>query len=368
MCSHTGASKKITVIVPVYKAEGYLHLCVDSILAQTHGNLEIILVDDGSPDGSGRICDAYAARDDRVRVVHKANGGVSSARNAGLDLASGEYVSFIDADDWIESDFLESLFGRAEAPGANMVIGGFVSDNALYRSCRLPPNDNFYSRRDFLDFMLENIRESDLTLIWAAWNKLYRLSLLQGHGSEMKGESSGQIRFPDMAYAEDCCFTASCVDQAADGIAFCTTARYHYVQYMNPHSLTSPKTQQNESAGNEAENVAKGHAKWRAVFTKHLPEKSDRISGFAMTSDLYKTIVTAHVATLRKLPPAVKVARADVVKAFQLRDEQFLQLSGLALWLLPPCLYRLAFKLYNQLGLLRAKWPSKQSSTQKNND
>ena len=89
----------ISVIVPVYKVEPYLRRCVDSILAQTYQDLEVILVDDGSPDNCPEICDEYAAQDERIKVIHKANGGLSSARNAGLDAASGDWVSFIDSDD-----------------------------------------------------------------------------------------------------------------------------------------------------------------------------------------------------------------------------------------------------------------------------
>lgn len=99
-------SPKISVIVPVYKAEAYLHRCVDSLLAQTFQDFEVLLVDDGSPDRSGEICDEYARQDSRVRVFHKENGGVSSARNLGLDNARGEWISFVDADDWVSNDFL----------------------------------------------------------------------------------------------------------------------------------------------------------------------------------------------------------------------------------------------------------------------
>ena len=97
----------ISVIVPVYNAEKYLHRCLDSILAQTYKDFELLLIDDGSTDASGRICDEYAQRDPRIRVFHKANGGVSSARNVGLDNAQGEWVTFCDADDWVESCFSE---------------------------------------------------------------------------------------------------------------------------------------------------------------------------------------------------------------------------------------------------------------------
>ena len=100
---------KISVIVPVYKVEEYLNKCVDSIINQTYKNLEIILVDDGSPDSCGKICDEYAKKDNRIKVIHKENGGVSSARNIGLDVATGDYVGFVDSDDWIDIDMYELL-------------------------------------------------------------------------------------------------------------------------------------------------------------------------------------------------------------------------------------------------------------------
>ena len=96
----------ITVIVPVYKVETYLPTCIESIINQTYKNLEIILVDDGSPDKCGTICDEYALRDSRIRVLHKENGGLSSARNSGMKVMKGEFITFIDSDDWVEKSFI----------------------------------------------------------------------------------------------------------------------------------------------------------------------------------------------------------------------------------------------------------------------
>lgn len=99
----------ISIIIPVYNAENYLRRCIDSVLSQSFTEFELILVDDGSKDKSPQICDEYASQDTRVRVIHKANGGVSAARNDGLDIAKGEYVTFIDSDDWVEREYLETL-------------------------------------------------------------------------------------------------------------------------------------------------------------------------------------------------------------------------------------------------------------------
>ena len=104
----------ISVIVPVYNVEKYLHRCVDSILAQTFTDFELILVDDGSPDNCGKICDEYAEKDSRIHVIHKVNGGLSDARNAGIDWAfansNSEWVTFIDSDDWVDKYYLEYLY------------------------------------------------------------------------------------------------------------------------------------------------------------------------------------------------------------------------------------------------------------------
>ena len=115
----------ISVIVPVYKVEGYIAACLDSIIAQTYENLEIILVDDGTPDSSGKICDEYAKKDSRIKVIHKENGGVSSARNAGLDIATGELIGFVDSDDTIHPKMYEELYRSLVETGADLVSCSF---------------------------------------------------------------------------------------------------------------------------------------------------------------------------------------------------------------------------------------------------
>ncbi len=115
----------ISIIVPIYKVEKYLKECVDSILGQTYTNLEIILVDDGSPDGCGSICDEYAMKDPRIRVIHKENGGLSDARNAGLDIASGDYYYFVDSDDMLPAHSIQTMLDFLREHDSDMVIAGF---------------------------------------------------------------------------------------------------------------------------------------------------------------------------------------------------------------------------------------------------
>lgn len=125
---------KISIIVPVYKAENYLRRCVDSILNQTFTDFELILVDDGSPDRSGKICDEYARKDSRIRVFHKENGGVSSARQKGMDEAVGEYTIHADPDDWVEPNMLEELYRKAKEEEADMVICDFFHNDGNKQS------------------------------------------------------------------------------------------------------------------------------------------------------------------------------------------------------------------------------------------
>ena len=116
-------NNSVSVIVPVFKTEKYLKKCIDSILCQSFGNFEAILVDDGSPDNCGKICDEYALRDSRVKVLHRANEGVSGARNAALDVAAGDFVTFVDSDDALPSDALEKLVYTQQSTSADMVGG-----------------------------------------------------------------------------------------------------------------------------------------------------------------------------------------------------------------------------------------------------
>lgn len=162
---------KISVIVPVYKVEGYLSRCVDSILAQTFTTLEVILVDDGSPDGCGRICDEYAMRDGRVKVVHQLNAGVTAARRRGLEEARGEFVCFVDADDYLPENSFQILYETARGEDLDMVMGSYeeVSEEGevLKEVCYCQQR---YESKKFVEFM-------SMGLNTAPWGCLYREKL-----------------------------------------------------------------------------------------------------------------------------------------------------------------------------------------------
>jgi len=147
---------KISVIIPVYKVEPYLRKCLESVLGQTYKDMEIILVDDGSPDNCGAICDEYAARDTRVQVIHKANGGVSSARNAGLAAAAGEWIGWVDSDDWIEPDMYEYMLKHAMECDADIAVCGRFERYRDKCVCRGWNHEQVLDTESALELLLKN--------------------------------------------------------------------------------------------------------------------------------------------------------------------------------------------------------------------
>ena len=131
--------KLVSIIVPVYNVEQYLRRCIESILSQTYHNFELILVDDGSTDSSGAICDEYALADERIHVIHKPNGGVSSARNAGIDTAKGEYILFVDSDDRVEPQHISNMIPSADEDlvraGFKRMKNSIIISNFMLKEC-----------------------------------------------------------------------------------------------------------------------------------------------------------------------------------------------------------------------------------------
>ncbi len=166
---------RISVIIPVYNVEAYLPQCLDSVLSQDHRDLEVILIDDGSTDASGAICDGYAARDSRVRVIHQKNGGAAAAKNAGLRIATGTYLSFVDSDDYLEPNVYGYMLGVLKEHGADAAQFSF---REVYRSRR---EDQILCRgREILDhksYLLRFPKDWTCALLW---NKLYKRALFDG--------------------------------------------------------------------------------------------------------------------------------------------------------------------------------------------
>lgn len=232
----------ISVIVPIYNVEKYLPKCVDSILCQTYPNLEVILVDDGSPDRAGEICDAYAEKDSRVRVIHKRNGGLSSARNAGIDIAQGDYLSFVDSDDWIEPDTYETMLTAMERYGVSLVCAGRydVDDATGSRTVGLcPEKDELVTGKE----LVRRIFRWD-HLDSAAWDKLYARELFR------------EIRYPIGRIVEDVPTTYRIVLKAGKA-ALLAKPVYNYLHREN--SITTTVTI-SEKTFHCVQNAAQVHA------------------------------------------------------------------------------------------------------------
>ena len=225
-----------SVIVPIYQVEAYLERCVGSILRQTYGDFEVLLVDDGSPDRCPAICDAFAARDHRVRVIHKPNGGLVSARNAGLAAARGDYICYVDADDWVKPEllaFVKGIIDQAPAPvdivcfGAERVYSGYTTplgnhvEPGYYGKARLEKQiyPHLYSDR-------RNGFTKNYMIPCNAWNKVMRRELLLAH----------YVRDERIRMFEDGAYTYECI-LYADLVYFCSEPLYCYNKH-NPNAMT----------------------------------------------------------------------------------------------------------------------------------
>ena len=177
----------ISIIVPIYNVELYLNKCVDSILAQSFSDFEVILVNDGSPDRCGEICEAYKELDSRVVVIHKQNGGLSDARNYGIEVAKGRYIGFVDSDDWIAPDMYESLYSLITAHNADIAVCGHyeVMDDVPQEKA-FSHQVHVYNNEQAFDKLLEDIEIQNL-----AWDKLYKAELFT------------HVKYPVGKYFED---------------------------------------------------------------------------------------------------------------------------------------------------------------------
>ncbi len=165
------ANKLISVIVPVYNVSDYLKECLDSILEQSYSNFELLLVDDGSTDISGRICDDYASMDTRIKVIHKVNGGLSSARNAGLETTQGDYICFVDSDDFIHKDYLKRMYEALEHSTADIAFCDIDSPK-LADPSKIYSNNIRISHKESLEWLSDHKSREYVQMV-VAWNKIY---------------------------------------------------------------------------------------------------------------------------------------------------------------------------------------------------
>lgn len=202
----------ISIIVPIYKVEKYLRRCIDSLLNQDYHDIEIILVDDGSPDNCGIICDEYVKKDTRIKVTHQQNGGLSAARNAGIDIAKGEYLMFVDSDDWVEKNYCSMALKKATETESDIVVFGYndiYNDRIIKRSIT-PKDEKKYKTEEALKELHGG------KILSFAWNKIYKADLFK----------TG-IRYPQGRLFEDI-GTTYLLFHKANAVFLASGATYNY--------------------------------------------------------------------------------------------------------------------------------------------
>ena len=223
--------EKISVIIPVYNVEKYIDKSMDSVLNQTYKNLEIILVDDGSKDSSGKICDEYAKKDERIKVIHQENGGLSAARNAGLDIATGKYVMFLDSDDFFENNSCEVLYNEIESKDADYVVGNYIHVTYEGEKWEKPLFDtNIY---DNFKLSINDYEKSFFVMNSVVWNKIFKREFIE----------KLNLRFIPRAIAEDAIFSTYVYVHTDKGY-FINDVVYNYRQNQENVSISTNCTKQ----------------------------------------------------------------------------------------------------------------------------
>lgn len=254
----------ISIIIPVYKVEKYLEKCIQSVINQTYENLQIILVDDGSPDNCGKICDEYAKKDHRIEVIHKSNGGLSDARNKGLEMAKGEYIGFVDSDDYIEADMYEVLYNLLKQYNADVSICNFYTVSQGKISIKNADNGiNEYNRIEILKEIL-----LDKNIQSYAWNKLYKKELFD------------EIKYPIGKKYEDI-GTTFYVFEKCNKIVVTSEPEYYYLKRSD--SLVNNVTE--STVLDYTEIIIQ-----RYLYTKENIKELKKYNNYYLA----KTLITAH--------------------------------------------------------------------------
>lgn len=254
----------ISIIIPVYKVEKYLEKCIESVLKQTYTNLQIILVDDGSPDNCGKICDEYAKKDSRIEVIHKVNGGLSDARNVGISKAKGRYIGFVDSDDYIKEDMYEILLNLIKEYDADVSICNLydVIDGKEY----IRNKENGIQEYSRLDILKEVLLDKNIQSY--AWNKLYKKELFD------------EIKYPIGKKYEDI-GTTFYVFEKCNKIVVTSEPEYYYLKRSD--SLVNNVTE--STVFDYTEIIIQ-----RYLYTRENIEELKKYNNYYLA----KTLITAH--------------------------------------------------------------------------
>lgn len=303
----------LSIIVPVYDVERYLPKCIDSILAQTFTDFELILVEDGSPDNCPALCDAAAEKDARIRVIHQKNGGLSAARNAGLDAARGEWIGFVDSDDYIAPEMYEALYKAVQSTGADLALCDYAAVDETGAPC-LPPYTGL-AQRIFTG--RELLKRATNTMAQPVWNKLYRRAIF------------AQLRYPEGKLNEDFFLIPEVCLRIQKAVVVPKALYYYYVQ-RGGSIMSGNKTLRHFDAAEAAQRY------WDCLVENEVYDALANAAKFTMgsVSRVYRQLPLA----LRKAPRSREMLRMqfEVVS----RTRQYCNVPG-GLWLQSWLLWRL---------------------------
>jgi len=324
--------KRISVIVPVYNVEAYLNRCVDSILAQSYEQLEIILVDDGSTDRSPAICDAYVRQDERIRVIHKENGGLSDARNAGLQIATGEYIGFVDSDDWIEPDMYRDMYEAAVKYDAQVAVCRYAE---VYKDRVVDGSQGdvlLLNRKEVLDIYI--CEHPQYKIYNSVWSKLFCREVI------------ADLKFPMGRNSEDIVFTTKAFCRL-ERCVYLDRAYYNYVRERDGSIMN----------GSSGERMLKDEIPfWREHIEciqetgeTELADKAKyyfykRLVGYYLLMDAEKTMQPYANAILHELQKDRKTIKRVYENSFVKRSDQY----RMRLILTVPRLYSFVEGIYQR--------------------
>lgn len=326
---------KISVIIPVYNVEKYLNKCIDSVLSQTYTNFELILIDDGSTDSSSRICDEYAQKDNRVIVVHKKNGGVSAARNMGLELSKGEYITFVDSDDYVDADFFEVALKEIVENNADVFVSGLTME--YYNNGHIVKEQQYGIERDCIYITKELLEawakeEFPSICMCGPWCKLYKSKTIKN-----------KVEFNEsMSLGEDTYFNLD-VLLGVEKLFFSKCVFYHY-RRENENSLFSRLHK------NIYEILQSVYEKRRNVMVKNECGKDsfdflEKIYFYDLTGNLIKVFQHKGKTTKKERKVFVKKIALDA----NVRKLKIKQINRIRFKLI---LLLLKLKMYNSIMLI----------------
>jgi glycosyltransferase involved in cell wall biosynthesis len=319
----------ISIIVPVYNMEKYLDRCMDSVLNQTYTNIEVILVDDGSTDSSPKMCDEYAEKDSRIKVVHKENGGLSDARNAGLKVATGAYIGYVDSDDWIEPDMYERMYNACVKNDAQLCVCRYFSEYDGKTVSGGTGKETVFDREGILRTYI--CGSDDYIIYNSVWSKLFKRELV------------GDMVFPKGRNSEDIMYTTKAFCRLEKAV-YIDTCLYHYVLDRKDSIM---------NVGRSVRMFKDEIPFWRehiAYIKENVsPELSDLAAYYFWKRLLFYYTDASAKKTAKRLADEIKGDREEISRIYLSDEVSKGDRARMKLFMASPSLYALTVKIYERV-------------------